>query len=343
MEIDCVVADSSLPTRKKRILTTVLQHLLPPGTGGGHGCREDWDRDLRLCSPRHVERYFHLGACDDAVPAYRLIEIVRATGERPRMEQLLFKAAHENRLPEVLDRLPALLETLSESQLAVAAAALCGICDQIPKDAPADVENRLVRFAAELFARLRNPVKREDIVAALLDDSSRLTGAILLLQHLRPRADAPAAAGGTALSIEQFRRLVKPAAEKLRESALAGHIWRSREYGALIRRWWEWSGDKGAVRQWLLEQIRQPEHARAWLRTFLDGSNSSSPKERVLQFEEIGQFCDPAVLAASAALASGDGVDRAAARALAQALAPQGTAHAIARRTLVVHLEAEAA
>lgn len=342
VEIDCVVHESSLPARRKRVLTLVLQHLLPPGTGGGQGCREDWDRDLRLCSPRHVERYFHLGASHDAVPAYRLIELVRATGERSRLEQLLLQAGSEHVLPEVLDRLPALLDALGEKQLAATAAALCGICDQLPPDAPSDVAGRLVRLATDLFARLKNPMKREDIVAALLDDSNCLTGPILLLQNLRPRAESPVVAGGTALSIEQFRRLVKPAVEKLRESALAGNIWRSREYGALIRRWWDWS-DKGAVRPWLLEQIRQPEPARAWLRTFLESATSSSPRERVLQLEEIAQYCDPAVLAASALKASGDDVDRAAVRALSQALAPQGTTPAIPLRTLLVKLEGEAA
>lgn len=343
VEIDRVVEESTLPARKKRVLVTLLQHLVPPGTGGGHGCREDWDRDLRLCSPRHVERYFHLGAVSDALPAYRLIELVRAAGDRPRMESLLLQAAREGVLPEVLDRLPGVLDPLPDNQVPLAAAALCGICDQIPPGVPADVEARLVRFAAELFARLKNPMKREDIVAALLDDPERLTGPVQLLHCLRPKAEAPGAAGGASLSIEQFRRLVKPATARLRESALAGSIWRSREYGALIRRWLEWSANKDEVRQWLLEQVKQPEHARAWLRTFLEAAPSGSSRELVLQLEELGTFCDAQALMASATQPGGDGVDRATARSLAQAIAPKGTTPAVVLRTVLVHLDAVAA
>ncbi|HUR59020.1 MAG TPA: P-loop NTPase fold protein, partial [Opitutaceae bacterium] len=181
VEIDRVVEDSTFPARKKRVLTTLLQHLVPPGTGGGHGCREDWERDLRLCSPRHVERYFHLGAIPDAVPASRLIELVRSAGDRVKMEALLLQSARDGVLPEVLDRLPAVLDPVPENHLPLASAALCGICDQIPKEAPADLEGRLVRFAGELFARMKNAMKREDVMAALLEDPERLTGPILLL------------------------------------------------------------------------------------------------------------------------------------------------------------------
>jgi hypothetical protein len=343
VEIDRVVEESPFQARKKRVLTTLLQHLVPPGTGGGHGCREDWDRDLRLCSPRHVERYFHLGAIADAVPASRLIEIVRATGDRSKLELLLLQAAKDGVLPEVLDRLPAVLDPLPESHVPLAAAALCGICDQLPKDSPADMENRLVRFAADLFARLKNAMKREDIVAALLEDPERLTGPILLMHQLRPRTDGPGAVAGSSLSIEQFRRLVKPAAARLRDAAISGAIWQSREYGALIRRWWEWSANKEGNREWMLEQLKQPDHARAWLRTFIDVAAAPGPHELVLQLEDLGTFCDPTALAAAAAQPGGDNVDRATVRSLGMALAPKGSASATVLRTLVVKLDAEAA
>lgn len=336
LELDEVVNTLALSAREKRVVAVALQHLLPPGTGGVHGCREDWDRDLRLCSARHAERYFHLGTAADALPARRLVEIARCAAGRAAMEAALLQSAADDALPEVLERLPPLLDSLGETEVAATSGALCKICDQLPERVPDETPTRLVKFAAELFARLQNPLKRENILAELLEDPARLTGPILLLHQLRPRADA---AAGSAITIEQFRRLVKPAVERLQASAADGSIWRSREYGALIRRWWEWTTNRDEVRQWLLEQTMNPEHARAWLRAFVGPSPATQSRELVLQLEELAQFSDPAALAAAAAKSTGDGVDRATNRALAQALSPRGTSPAFALRTLVVKLE----
>lgn len=343
LEIDQLAERLTLSPREKRAVAAALQHLLPFGAGDMHGRREDWDRDLRLCSPRHSERYFHLGAIPSALPAHRLVEIVRAMDDRAKLEALLLRAAGEGVLAEVLERLPPLLEAFPESHVAASASALSGICDQIPAGAPEDIENRLIRLASDLFARLENPLKRENVMAELLEDASRLTGPILLLHQLRPRAEVPAGSGTTSLSIEQFRRLLKPALLRLQVSAADGGIWRSRECGSLIRRWWEWAGNKDEVREWLLHEVKQPEHARAWLRTFVAAASTAQPRERVLLLEDLSQFCDPALVATAAAQAGGDGIDRAAARTLVQALAPKGTSAGFALRNLVVRVEAEAA
>lgn len=340
LEFDELVERLPLAPRERRAVAAALQNLLPPGTGGVHGVREDWDRDLRLCSPRHSARYFHLGAVADALPARRLLEIVRTAGDRLKLEALLLGAATEDVLPEVLERIPPLLGTLTEADAAVAAAALAGICDRIPAGAPDDIETRLIRLAGELFARLQNPLKRETVVAELLDDGTRLTGPILLLYQLRPRSDLPAGTASTCVSIEQFRRLIKPALERLQASAADGSIWRSREYGALIKRWWEWSTNRDEIRRWLLEEMKQPERARAWLRAFLAPSPTAA-REMVFQLEELGQYCDPAAVATAAAKAEGDGIDRAAVRTVAQALSPRGTSAGFALRTLVVKLDGE--
>ncbi len=342
-EIDQLVDRLPLCAREKRAVAATLHHILPMGGTGVQGTREDWDRDLRLCSPRHSERYFHLGAIRDALPAYRLIELVRAMGDRAKLEGLLLQAVRENVISEVLERLPALLGGLPESHIVPSASALCTICDRIPAGAPEDVESRAIRLAAELFARLPNPLKRENAITELIDDPARLTGPILLLQQLRPRPDLPVGGGTTSLSVEQFRRVVQPAVARLQAGASDGAIWRSREYGALIRRWWEWSGSKDEVRSWLLDQVIQPEHACAWLRTFLAPAPNASAGETTLQLEELGQFCDPALVAAAAAKATSTGLDRAAVRALLQAMGARNTSANAPRRTLVVKLEAEAA
>lgn len=339
LEIDGSVQRLPLSNRHKRSITAALQHLVPLGTGGVHGGRDDWDRDLRFCSPRHVERYFHFGAVTDALPAHRLIELARATNDRVRLEALLLQAAADNTLPEVLDRLPPLIQGQPETQVTIASVALCGICDQIPTAAPDDLETRLVKFACELFAEVKNPLRRENIVAALLDDPTRLTGPILLLHALRPRSDLTNGAALSTLSVEQFRRLVTPALSKLQEAALSGAIWHSREAGALIRRWWEWSSHKDELQRWLLNQVKEPGHARAWLRTFLAPSPTAPGKELLLQFEELRQYCDPAPLAIAALQAPGDAVDRAAAKRLSHVLANKGTANGLTLRTVSVPLE----
>ncbi|MDO8540273.1 MAG: P-loop NTPase fold protein [Opitutaceae bacterium] len=339
LEIDQLLERLPLSAREKRTVETALQHLLPLGTGGVNGCRDDWDRDLRLCSPRHSERYFHLGAITSAVPAHRLIELVRAMGDRTKLGALLRQTIAENVLPEVLERLPALIPNLSESHAAASASAFSDLCDQLPATAPEDMEGRVIRLACDLFGRLQNPLKRENVMTELLDDPGHLTGPILLLQQMRPRSDVPAGVGTTSLSVEQFRRVVKPAAARLQASANDGSIWRSREYGSLIRRWWEWSENRDEVRQWLLEQVKEPEHAQAWLHTFLAPSPTAQPKEMMLQLEDLGQFCDPTLVATAAAKATSSGMDRAAARALMQALSPKGTSAGFALRTLVVKLD----
>lgn len=341
LEFDEVVDRLPLPPRERRTVAAALQNLLPPGTGGVHGGREDWDRDLRLCSPRHSARYFHLGAVADALPARRLIEIVRTAGQRLKLEGLLLRAAQEGVLPEVLERIPPLLGALTEPDLVAASSALAGICDQIPAGAPEELEQRLIRLAGELFARLQNPLKRENVVTELLEDSTRLTGPILLLHQLRPRTDVPAGTTSPCVSIEQFRRLLKPALSRLQESSADGSIWKSREYGSLIKRWWEWSVNRDEIRRWLMDEMKQPERARAWLRTFL--APSGTPREMVFQLEDLGQYCDPAAVATAATKAEGDGLDRATARTVTQALAPRGTSAGFALRTLVVKLDGEAA
>jgi hypothetical protein len=246
-------------------------------------------------------------------------------------------------LPEVLDRLPSLIQGLPENQVTIGAVALCSICEQLPAHAPADLEARLVKLACELFAQVSNPLKRENIVAALLDDPARLTGPILLLQALRPRSDVTNGAAAMSLSIEQFRRLIKPAIAKLQENALAGTLWNSREAGTLIKRWWEWSGEKEEVQRWLLQQVKEPAHARAWLRSFLSASTSSPGREMLLQLEELGQYCDPNAVALSAAQATGDGIDRAAAKRLGQVLASKGSSGSFAVRAINVPLEVDGA
>jgi hypothetical protein len=166
---------------------------------------------------------------------------------------------------------------------------------------------------------------------------------VLLLHALRPRSDTANGSTAASLTLEQFRRLIATALDKLKENALSGAIWRSREAGTLIKRWWDWSTGKDAVHGWLLHQVKEPENARRWLRTFVVPSPTSPGRELTLQLDEMGQYCDLNAVSAGVNQPGGDAIDRAAAQLLTQVLANKGTSAGLSLRTLTIPLEAAAA
>ncbi len=207
--IDEVLAQSTnrdAASHMLRVLFPSAGHLF--GSSPYVGAEEAWRSAKRVASRRILDRYLHASLAEGEVPSAAVTEFAEALADASRLEELVTRLSPDA-LADVLDRVrPEVNADAVEDPVAVGAV-LVGLADRTPRErTPLSVDNgqRAIWLLEEIVAALPSRERRQEVVAALIDNAPTLKTRRRLLYAFRSSPDGPSGnPRSDILSVEQTR------------------------------------------------------------------------------------------------------------------------------------------
>jgi predicted KAP-like P-loop ATPase len=300
--VKALIDDRKLSEREKFRLRALLFGLFPQASesAGGSSHDSDWDRDYRVCHPKHFPKYFQLHAPPGDVPAKFIARFFDAESDRPKCRELIQQAIEQGVLTGLIERLWIVRDDLSEDRIAPIVGALLDMTDCLPEikaglEFDGDAEREMTRVAERLLTRITSAESREAVFAEMIKTCPALTGPVFLTAVQEPNPDRGDSLADRTIrpeAVESAKQILIP---KIWAATKTPGFWNLRLAALIIYRLKNWAGEN-VVREWLSTEITKPDVARKFFRHMLNETHSSGGRGACVTYSlpaaEIEKFVD---------------------------------------------------
>jgi len=269
--IDVLLSRPNLKSEEKERLSAILINLFPKGKVE----EAKFERDLRICHPKHFHKYFEHALDDSPTSAANVEGIIRLVSDRPAFAKRLRELSKSGTVEEVFEKLGIYFEGVPVSAARSFISALFDVGEELPGEHEGLFNQDPIYTACRLIylilKKMPSVDERAKVLQECIDDSDGAVLPIMFVAFLQRRKGDES--GTILLDDARIEPLKLLSLEKLRAIAHTGAIWQSRHFATLIRIWREWSGD-ALVREWLTKELTTPEKALDFLAKFVGSSMS---------------------------------------------------------------------
>jgi predicted KAP-like P-loop ATPase len=322
------------PPEQER-LKIVLYALFPQAQDGfsmSDRTEQDWERNLRLCHPKLFRRYFQIGGDPGDISAAFIASLLKADNDTATIRGLLKQAFDSKPFTALMDRLRAVVKDVPQPTIEPLLIALFDLSDSLPEITPdillPDAERQLAHFAVQLLRQISDDSARAALFRRAVLATTAITGPATCASLLQPSKEDAEIKRVPLVPLEALKEVQSDLLPRLREAAVSGRLWQTRTANLFLFLLVRWSS-VADVRGWLAQSLTNPETAMAFLRATLNRTQASGHRGTrtiySLSLTHTGQFADLKSLAAAAATAPRDQLDKAAIEKLQAAVsAKQG-------------------
>lgn len=296
--------------RVKGVLTVLFPHL-GQALGGAHvvGSDEIWERELRVCHPRFIDRYFALSIPSGDLPQTWFEGLMASAGDRRAVVDTLTEMSERGLLSQALERLESFKTEIDLKHALPFVTALLDVGDDLPEAPPGffviDPAMHAVRIIYWYLMREGDIERRGEILKEAIANTKGMFLPVKMVSTEDSDKDKD--------KDDTTRNLVTKAdlqglrtlcIEKIRAAAQDGRLSSSNNLMYMLYRWKQWGGDQ-EVRQWVATQTGTPKLALVFLDRAIQTTYSyqmddyAGRKHRRLRIETISDFIDPETLFAT--------------------------------------------
>ncbi len=325
-----LLARKELPPREQERLKIVLYGLFPQAQDGfstSDRIDQEWERNLRLCQPKLFRRYFQIEGDPGDISAAFISGLLRPGNDRETIRALLKQAIEAKPFTALMDRLRAVVKDVPQPITEPLITALFDLSDDLPEVKEGlmvlDAESQVARFAVQLLRQIDDETARAALFRRAAPSSSAITGPVLCVSLLQPSKEDEEIKRLPLVAPDVLKAVQSDLLPRLREAAVSGRLWRMPTANLFLFLLVKWSS-VADVRGWLAQSLLNPETAMAFLRATLNKTQASGHRgTRIiysLSLTHTGQFADLKSLAAAAATAARDQLDKSAVEKLQAAV-----------------------
>lgn len=276
------IVDLAEPSHRPWV-TEIVRRLFPTiewvfgGSRYGDGFVEQWQRDLRVCTPDFFDRYFRFGLAVGDLSHADLQPLLSGTASREQLRDHLVALHRRGLLPLLFERLEAHKQERDRANAAAFVTAVFDVGDLLPKRTGGFATIEPVMHAGRVvlwFLRAERDLSRrlEYLEAAI----EQTTGLILPVQHVafeRPSDQVQRGPDELTIQAEALPRLEQRCAVKIEAAGKSGQLLSNPHLLELLFRWKDWAGE-AEVRKWVESTIQSDVNLVLLLKRFVQVSHS---------------------------------------------------------------------
>jgi hypothetical protein len=272
----------------KKRLRAALYGLIPQAAenGSSDSAKANWDRDCRVCHPKHFPKYFQLQPSPDDVPAGLIAKFLRESTPEARLGDLWQEAVKTNKIGGLIERLWLVRDEIPVERVEPLILAILATTDSLPEIKidggffQNDAQHEIIKLCARLLTRISEPDKRDEVFKNVVRQCEALSGPVMLTGLLEPnpehhRHEDPII---TPEAVEDAKQVLIP---RMWAKAKTPEFWALRMAGYIFYRLKEWAG-ADAVRAWLDLVTKDNAIARKCLSHFLSETQSTGKIARTI-------------------------------------------------------------
>lgn len=272
----------------KKRLRAALYGLVPQAgeNANSESTKADWDRDCRVCHPKHFPKYFQLQPSPDDVPAGMIAKFLRESTPEARLGDLWQEAVKTNKIGGLIERLWLVRDEIPLERVEPMILAILATTDSLPEIKidggrfQNDAQHEITKLCARLLTRIVEPDQRDEVFKSVVRKCEALSGPVMLTGLLEPNPERPRHEGPLIRpeTVEDAKQVLIP---RMWAKANTPEFWALRMAGYIFYRLKDWAGAE-AVRAWLDSVTKDNAIARKCLSHFLSETQSTGKVVRTI-------------------------------------------------------------
>ncbi len=263
-----------------------------------------WNKGLMARSPQYFDVYFSLapGGDEGALSQYDLVQLLSATQDPTRFQELLRQHIQRGTIRSVLERLQDYTsgeESISDGSIGTVILSLFNVSDELPTneesffDVGASMD--VMRILHQLGKRVGDANKYKDLVLPAVRATAALGGAVEFVSLETPRAENRDAQ--YTIPNDSIGEFQAACVEKIREFEQQGGLYNHTRLVYILYRWKEWSKDDECRRS-IEKYTSSDERLLDFLGKFMHDQRSQTigeyaiRKERQYNFRSLSDLYD---------------------------------------------------
>lgn len=289
-ELLALIQDASV----RKSVDGICKELFPQLDSHSMQSSEEWERDLRICSPERFNFYFQLGIPFGEISESRIDEVVASLADREAFKALVLQFKEEKRLRKVLTKLLRRRDSLDELKIKAALSVLWELEKQIEDGREAvfdldDIDTQVFRFAYHTLKQLP-ATNRKSLLADLIGGCTNIYFPVHLIAVLRQGLEKEVQRGDSPiLTDEELKELEKILVEKIKTAATNGSLKDEKHLVLILYRWQAWESQE-AVSAYVRGLISTRDGLLAFLKAFVSKVLSTAGNYNNLNRNSIGEL-----------------------------------------------------
>lgn len=275
----------------RRSIDSICKEIFPQVDARSMQSPEEWERDLRICSPERFNFYFQLGIPNGEISESQVDEVVASLVDQEAFKALVLQFKEEKNLRKVLTKLLSRRENLDESKLKTALSVLWGLEKQIDDEQEAmfDIDNidgQVFRFAYFTLEQL-HLANSKQLLADLIQECSNIYYPMHLVSSLRQRFEKEKTlSSGAVLNDEDLKELEQIMVGKIKAVAISNTLKDEKKLIFILYRWREWES-ADAVSTYIRSLVSTREGLLQFLQSFVSKVFSTAGNYNTLNKKSI--------------------------------------------------------
>jgi len=278
----------------RKSIDGICKELFPQLDSHSMQSSEEWERELRICSPERFDFYFQLGIPYGEVSESRINEIVATLTDRETFKTHILQFKEEKRLRKLLTKLLRHRDDLNEAKIKNALAVLWELEKQINDEREAvldldDVDTQVLRFAYHALKQLP-AVNRKPLLADLIGGCANIYFPVHLIAVLRQGLEKEGQQGESPILTDgELKELEKILVEKIKSAAASGSLKDEKNLVLILYRWRAWESPE-AVSAYIRGLIATREGLLIFLKSFISKVLSTAGNYNNLNRNSIAEL-----------------------------------------------------
>ncbi len=279
-------------TRKS--IDGICKELFPQLDGNSSNSSEEWEQELRICSPERFNFYFQLGIPFGEISESQIVELIASLTDKEAFKGLILQFKEEKRLRKVLTKLLRHRSDLDEAKTKTSLLAFWELEKQIDDGREAvfdldDVDTQVLRFAYHVLKQL--PAEnRKGLLADLIPECPTLYYPVHLIAVLRQGIEKEIQRGeGAILTDAELKELEQLLVGKIKTSATNGTITDEKNLTLILYRWREWESTD-AVSTYISNLISTRGGLLTFIKSFVSKVLSTGGNYNTMNRSSIGEL-----------------------------------------------------
>ncbi|MEK6839923.1 MAG: P-loop NTPase fold protein, partial [Nanoarchaeota archaeon] len=213
----------------RKSIDGICQELFPQLDRNGSHSSEEWERDLRICSPDRFNFYFQLGIPYGEISESEIDGVVATLANQDAFKTLVLQFKEEKRLRKVLSKLLRRRNALNEEQIKVVLSVLWELENQISDEREAvfdldDIDTQVLRIGYHGLKELPQE-KRKPLLAELIQASTNIYYPLHLIAVVQQDFEKEATRAGVSfVTGTELKELEQLLVEKIKVLAANGSL-----------------------------------------------------------------------------------------------------------------------
>ena len=248
----------------------ILQRIFPAlhNTIYGAPFHEEWNRECRICSPHHFDKYFLLDVPSSTVPAVVVDAFLNSLDDLKATTATLRHFASDEKAAAFLKGLGNSVNTLPEEKAENLIKALCETGDGFDFNDTAEfvqASMRVFHIVCQCLKSIATKTARADLLLSVTREGQALCTAVDAVEgFLRWARKGWEGENSPLLRDEDLSSLRSIATDRIQSAWQDGTLWGLRDMASVLRVWGEWT-DKEDVRAAIADHVEKDENLVAFI------------------------------------------------------------------------------